>query len=160
MLLTSLVGHGFTLATGVPCSLLAGSFRLLEAGDDDLRAVRYVAAPREDSAIAIASGAAVAGTRCAVFMQNSGLGNSLNVITSFNLIYDVPVLLIVSWRGCDPSDAVEHDVIGRELINLLDLFELPHVTLDPETPDRCVRQAIEQMESTRRCAALVVKDAI
>ncbi|MEV6676198.1 hypothetical protein AB0N09_04925, partial [Streptomyces erythrochromogenes] len=36
------------------------------------------------------------GTRSAV--QNSGLGYSLNVLTSLNLIYDLHVPLIVSWR--------------------------------------------------------------
>ena len=59
-------------------------------------------------------------------MQNSGLGYCLNVLTSFNLIYRVPVLLIVSWRGHDDTDAVEHDVIGRQLLPLLELFGLPH----------------------------------
>jgi sulfopyruvate decarboxylase subunit alpha len=93
-------------------------------------------------------------------MQNSGLGYSLNVLTSFNLVYDVPVLLVVSWRGHDENDAVEHDVIGRELLNLLDLLELPHTLLDPGDPAASVAEAVEQMESGGRCSVLVVREAL
>jgi sulfopyruvate decarboxylase subunit alpha len=122
--------------------------------------LRYLPAPREDSAIGVASGAAVAGERCVVLMQNSGLGYSLNVLTSFNLIYDVPVLLVVSWRGRDGRDAVEHDVIGRELLNLLDLFDIPHTTLDGAQPAASVATAVRLMEERQRAAALVVSEGI
>ncbi|BAJ28096.1 MULTISPECIES: thiamine pyrophosphate-binding protein [Kitasatospora] len=161
-LLTGLVDHGFTLATGVPCSLLAGAFTLLEdtGSDPDLAGLRYVPAPREDSAIGIASGAAVAGERAVVLMQNSGLGYSLNVLTSFNLIYDVPVLLVVSWRGHDGNDAVEHDVIGAELLNLLDLFALPHTVLDHADVAGSVTAVLAQMEQHGRCSVLVVREGI
>ncbi|MBT2399369.1 thiamine pyrophosphate-binding protein [Streptomyces sp. ISL-100] len=161
-LLHCLVDHGYTLATGVPCSLLKGAFQLLEEPGDDARlaGLRYVPAPREDSAIGIASGAIVAGERAVVLMQNSGLGYCLNVITSFNLIYDVPVLLIVSWRGHDGNDAVEHDVIGAELLRLLDLFRLPHTVLDPADPAGSVSAAIDLMDKEQRCSVLVVREGI
>lgn len=161
-LLDSLLAHGFTLATGVPCSLLKGAFQLLEQppAEDGLRRLRYVPAPREDSAVGLASGAAVAGERAVVLMQNSGLGYCLNVLTSFNLIYDVPVLLVVSWRGHDGNDAVEHDVIGRELLNLLALFELPHTVLDHGDPAASVATAVRRMEETQRCSVLIVREGI
>lgn len=161
-LLEDLAGHGFTIATGVPCSLLAGAFRLLEnaASDPALSGLRYVPAPREDSAVGIASGAVVAGERAVALMQNSGLGYCLNVLTSFNLIYDVPVLLVVSWRGHDGNDAVEHDVIGAELLRLLDLFDLPHTVLDHTDVAGSVAAVLAQMEQRARCAALVVREGI
>ncbi|MFJ4678981.1 MULTISPECIES: hypothetical protein [unclassified Kitasatospora] len=161
-LLHSLVDHGYTLATGVPCSLLNGAFRLLEEPGDDprLAALRYLPAPREDSAVGVASGAVVAGEQAVVLMQNSGLGYCLNVLTSFNLIYDVPVLLVVSWRGHDGNDAVEHDVIGAELLALLDLFKLPHTLLDPADPAGSVARVIDQMKREQRCGVLVVREGI
>jgi phosphonopyruvate decarboxylase len=156
--LSTLVEEGFTFASGVPCSLLTGLFRLLEASDE--APLRYLPAPREDTAIGAASGAAVAGDRAVVLMQNSGLGYSLNVLTSFNLIYDVPILLIVSWRGYGGTDAVEHDVIGRELLNLLDVFDLPHMILDPGNAAESTRDAIRFMELSGRTTVLVVREAI
>lgn len=161
-LLRCLVGHGYTLATGVPCSLLSGAFRLLENAEAEpgLAALRYLPAPREDTAIGVASGAAAIGERSVVFMQNSGLGYSLNVLTSFNLIYEVPVLLVVSWRGYGGKDAVEHDVIGAELLRLLALFRLPYTILDNKTPAASVDAVIRQLESENRCSVLIVKEGI
>lgn len=159
--LHTLADLGFTVASGVPCSLLKGLFTLLEgAGDDPApTGLRYLPAPREDSAIGVASGAAVAGEPAVVLMQNSGLGYSLNVLTSFNLIYDVPLLLIVSWRGYR-DDAVEHDVIGRELLGLLDLFGLPHTLLEHADPVGSVKTAFEAMRCERRCSVLIVREGV
>lgn len=160
--LGTLVEHRFRLATGVPCSLLKGLFAQLEDPTSAARrnGLRYLPAPREDSALGVASGAAVAGERATVLLQNSGLGYCLNVLTSFNLIYQVPVLLIVSWRGHDDTDAVEHDVIGRQLLPLLELFELPHQLLDRDRPARSVDQAVASMEQAGRCAALLVTEPV
>jgi sulfopyruvate decarboxylase subunit alpha len=160
--LRTLVDCRFRLATGVPCSLLRGLFAGLDAPDsaDRLPGLRYLPAPREDSALGVASGAALAGERAVVLMQNSGLGYCLNVLTSFNLIYDVPVLLIVSWRGSDGTDAVEHQVIGRQLLPLLDTFDLPQVLLDHEDPAGSTRRAVSLMDRRRRCTVLLVSRAI
>jgi sulfopyruvate decarboxylase subunit alpha len=161
-MLRALIEQRFRLATGVPCSLLRGLFAQLEDPDSTARqaGLRYLAAPREDSALGVASGAAVAGERAVVLLQNSGLGYCLNVLTSFNLIYQVPVLLIVSWRGHDDTDAVEHDVIGRQLLPLLELFELPHQLLDPDDPAGSVHAAVAKMDRARRCAALLVTEPV
>jgi sulfopyruvate decarboxylase TPP-binding subunit len=58
----------------VPCSLLAGLFAQLEAPGSAARlaGLRYLPAPREDSALGPASGAALAGERAVVLLQNSG----------------------------------------------------------------------------------------
>ena len=59
-------------------------------------------------------------------MQNSGLGQCLNALTSLNLIYQIPCLLIVTWRGYQGHDAPEHDVMGKVSTKLLDAIDLPH----------------------------------
>jgi len=158
--LSRLAEHGVTDAVGVPCSLLAGLFRALEAGPDAAAGIRYTAAPREDSALGVASGLAVAGARPVVLMQNSGLGYSLNVLTSFNLIYKVPLLLVLSWRGRPGhDDAIEHDVIGAKLLDLLDLFGIGHEVLDHDDPERSVDRVVARLGVAQRPAALVVDRA-
>jgi sulfopyruvate decarboxylase TPP-binding subunit len=66
-------------------------------------------------------------------MQNSGLGTSLNVLISLNLIYLQPCLLLISWRGHDGKDAPEHLVMGQVLEPMLDLVRIPHRTLTHQT---------------------------
>uniref|UniRef100_A0AAU3GSP1 Thiamine pyrophosphate-binding protein n=1 Tax=Streptomyces sp. NBC_01401 TaxID=2903854 RepID=A0AAU3GSP1_9ACTN len=160
-LVQAFVDRGFSHFTGVPCSLLKGVFRVLEGdGAAQGRDLSYLPAPREDSALGVASGLAAAGARPVVLMQNSGLGYSLNVLTSLNLIYDLHVPLIVSWRGHDGNDAVEHDVIGRELTNLLDVFGLRHTVFDPEQPYASVDRCLAKAEDGRYTPVLIVKEGI
>jgi phosphonopyruvate decarboxylase len=156
-LLNVFLAQGYSHFTGVPCSLLKGFFRLLE--DPEFPAA-YIPAPREDSALGVASGLAVAGARPIVLMQNSGLGYSLNVLTSFNLIYDVHLPIVVSWRGHDGNDAVEHDVIGRELTRLLDVFGIPWTVLDNEHPESSAEAFLKQYDSGRSTAVLIVREGI
>jgi sulfopyruvate decarboxylase subunit alpha len=160
-LIRAFVEQGHTRFTGVPCSLLKGAFRELESPAPELAGrFAYVPAPREDSAVGLAVGWSVAGLKPVVLMQNSGLGYCLNVLTSLSLIYDVHVPLVVSWRGHDGNDAVEHDVIGRELTNLLDLFGLCHRILDPVDLDGSVRACLRDSAQGARTSVLIVKDGI
>src|SRR5713101_1616761 len=84
---------GYDFFTGVPCSFLKGAFALLEKEPAD----RYVAAVREDAALGFAAGAYLGGRQPAVFMQNSGLGVSINALLSLNSLYQIPCLLVISW---------------------------------------------------------------
>ncbi|WP_240979793.1 thiamine pyrophosphate-binding protein [Streptomyces sp. HNM0574] len=155
--LAAFLDQGHTHFSGVPCSLLKGLFRALETPDFP---AAYLPAPREDSALGVASGLAVAGARPVVLMQNSGLGYSLNVLTSFNLIYDVHLPLVVSWRGHDGNDAVEHDVIGRELTRLLDVFELPWTVLDNQDPYESTAAFLKRYDAERRTSVLIVREGV
>ena len=60
-----------------------------------------------------------------VVMQNSGLGVSLNALGSLHILYELPVLLLVTWRGYQGKDAPEHLVMGEVLPGLLDLLRHP-----------------------------------
>ncbi|HEX4788696.1 MAG TPA: thiamine pyrophosphate-binding protein [Actinospica sp.] len=157
-LLRAFADAGGTHFTGVPCSLLKGVFRLLEQQPAD-SPIHYLPAPREDSALGTAVGLAVAGARPVVLMQNSGLGYCLNVLTSLCLVYDVHVPLVVSWRGHGP-DAVEHEVIGRELPRLLDVFDLPWTVFDPAAPAASVDKALAAGGAGQRTPVLIVKEGI
>jgi sulfopyruvate decarboxylase subunit alpha len=106
--------------TGVPCSLLNGFYRALQEA-----AVGYHPATREDLALGLAAGAALAGARPVVLMQNSGLGLAINALLSLQRMYALPVLLLITWRGCGP-DAPEHVDMGRRLPALLETLGLPY----------------------------------
>ncbi|RMH38284.1 MAG: sulfopyruvate decarboxylase subunit alpha [Nitrospirae bacterium] len=123
----SLQHMGCNFFTGVPDTILGGIIAYL------MEQRLYTPAVREDEAVAMASGAYLAGRIPVVLMQNSGLGNSLNVLASLNLIYRIPCLLIISWRGFQGKDAPEHLVIGQTLPQLLETLKIPYRTLSLET---------------------------
>lgn len=160
-MLTVLKERKYTNFTGVPCSLLKGIFGLLEKTSEDKdKNIVYIPAVREDSALGVASGMYLGGKKSVVLMQNSGVGYSLNVLTSFNLIYDIPILLLISWRGVYGNDAVEHDIIGAKLTNLLDSVEIPYQEFDNNRSEELIIKSLELIEKTNRPVALLIKDEI
>lgn len=124
--------EGFGLYTGVPCSYLKP---LINQAIDD-PGVRYVGATNEGDAVAIAAGAALGGVGAVVMFQNSGLGNAVNPLTSLNRIFELPVLLVCTWRG-EPGgkpDEPQHAVMGAITPALLDLMGIPWAEF-PDTPE-------------------------
>ncbi|MEK7879529.1 MAG: thiamine pyrophosphate-binding protein, partial [candidate division NC10 bacterium] len=119
--------RGYDFFAGVPCSLLEGILGSLE----DHPRLPYLAAIREDAAVGTAAGAWLAGRRPAVLLQNSGLGTCLNALVSLSLMYKLPCLLLVSWRGYGGKDAPEHLLMGEISPALLDLVGIHHRTLRP-----------------------------
>lgn len=117
--------QGFDFYTGVPCSFLTP---LINAVISHSR-FAYVGAASEGEAVAIAAGAWLAGRRTAVICQNSGLGNAVNPLTSLNIPFRIPALLITTWRG-EPGlkDEPQHEVMGQitqDLIALMGLDQAP-----------------------------------
>ncbi|PTK91973.1 thiamine pyrophosphate-binding protein [Staphylococcus gallinarum] len=158
-ILYTLVNNGYTYFTGVPCSLLKGIFSELENNSSKYNNLHFYPSIREDSALGLASGFTLSGNKSVVLMQNSGLGYSLNVLTSFNLIYDIPLLLIVSWRGYS-KDAVEHDVMGKKTLDLLDSVDIPYQLLDTNNVEESINLAESKINSSNKPVALIVKDKV
>ena len=79
-LLSEAKARGFDFFTGVPCSFLTP---IINRAISD-RETAYVGATSEGEAVAIASGAWLAGRETVVMCQNSGLGNTINPLTSLN----------------------------------------------------------------------------
>ncbi len=147
--------RGFNFFTGVPCSLLKGAVSILEKEPPD----RYVSAIREDAALGFAAGAWLGGRKPAIFIQNSGLGVSVNALASLHLLYKIPCLIVVSWRGFEGKDAPEHLITGATMTKLLDLLKLPYEVLDPATMAEQVAAVTAHIDH-RSPAAIVVKPGI
>ncbi|SRR6266516_6987009 len=155
-LVDALAGEGYGYFTGVPCSLLKNVFAILERGASG----RYIPAVREDSAVGVAAGLQLAGQRCAVLMQNSGLGYCLNPLLSLSALYGLPLLLIVSWRGAHGNDAPEHEAIGERLTNILSAAGVPHRTLFEGSVPAVVRECSTLAVEAEGPAALLVSDVL
>ncbi|MCG3176689.1 MAG: hypothetical protein MOGMAGMI_01648 [Candidatus Omnitrophica bacterium] len=151
--LSDLDRSGYDFFTGVPCSLLGALLERL-SGDG-----RYYPAVREDAAIGMASGAYLAGRRPVVLMQNSGLGYSLNVLTSLNLIYKIPVLCLITYRGQGP-DAPEHWVMGRSCEALLRDIGIRASVPAPDGLAQALQEATRSMKETGEPYALLIQRGI
>lgn len=122
----ALAARGWDDAAGVPCGTFDGPIAHLGG----LR--RYEASANEGTALASAAGAALAGRRRAVLLQNSGLGNLINPLASLAVPYALPVLAFMSLRGWpDPAaDEPQHEVMGRSGAQVLTALGIWHALLD------------------------------
>lgn len=108
--------RGYTFWTGVPCSFLTPFINYVIQSPD----LDYVAATSEGEGVGIAAGAYLTGRKTVVMCQNSGLGNTVNPLTSLNYTFRIPGLLIVTHRGAPGlKDEPQHDFMGRITGDLL-----------------------------------------
>ena len=155
-LATLLERRGFDFFAGVPCSLIEDLIATLEGHPR----LPYIPAPREDVAVGLAAGAWFAGRRPAVLMQNSGLGTSLNALASLALMYGLPSLLLVTWRGHRGKDAPEHILTGEISPRLLELLKIPHRVLAADTLEADLAWVAETMDRLMQPIALLVPPGV
>lgn len=113
---------GFDFFVGVPCS---GIKNFVEDAQKDHKN-KYIPVTREDEAVALAIGAYFGGKKPLVFMQSSGLGNTVNIITSLLKPYGINIHFLISVR----KFPFEHEYMYKIIQNLIQLLEYKeHVTL-------------------------------
>lgn len=124
---------------------------------DDFTDIQTTLATREEEAFGIAAGLYLGGARPAVMLQSSGLGNSINALTSLILPYQIPVLIIISMRG-DVGEWNDAQVpMGRAVRPILDAIGVPHVTVDAsESAADLIRLAGETAFGTRTPGACLL----
>ena len=135
---------GFTTYAGVPCSFLKSFINYI----NDSSEIDYIPAANEGDAIAIAAGVYLGGEYSVVMLQNSGLGNAINPITSLLQTFDIPVLIVVTLRG-DPSaslDEPQHRLMGEITTDLLDLMKIPWSWFPTENSN--IKQTLETVTSS------------
>jgi phosphonopyruvate decarboxylase len=145
---------------GVPCSYLKPFINYVI--DDPT--LDYLGAASEGEAVGISLGAYFAGRKTVTMCQNSGLGNMVNPLTSLNDPFQVPTLLITTWRG-EPGgkDEPQHEQMGRITKDLLDAMEIPSLPfpteIDQVAPTMAAAEA-SMAERNKPFALIMSKDSV
>ena len=157
-----LESYGIDWFTGVPDSLLSPLCSHIFATVDDKK---HVLAANEGNAIGLAAGHFLAsGNPGMVYLQNSGLGNTINPLLSLadQAVYNVPMLLVIGWRGepGDKADEPQHISQGEKTLALLDACDIEYVVVrsdqeEEQALSEC-RNLLGRMEEKQAPVALVV----
>ena len=151
---------GVSYYSGVPDSLLK-SFCAYVTGNAG--ADRHVIAANEGGAVGLGIGHYLAtGELPLIYLQNSGLGNIVNPITSLvdKDVYGIPMILLVGWRGePDVQDEPQHVKQGRITTEMLDVLETPYTILDGSEQNlpSIVEHAVRTAKAESMPYAFVVK---
>jgi len=129
--------HGIDFFTGIPDSLLCEFCDELVARYGTV-GKKHIVAHNEGGSVALASGYYLARNKIpCVYMQNSGIGNALNPITSLThqKVYGIPILYVIGWRG-EPGikDEPQHLFQGASTLKLLTDMEIEYFIIDKSTP--------------------------
>ncbi len=160
----TLTGRGVAFFTGVPDSLLAAFCAAVAAPDAPWS---HRVAASEGGALALAAGHYLASGRpAAVYMQNSGLGNAVNPLTSLAdpLVYGIPLVLVIGWRGevrdgRQLADEPQHVRQGLITPALLEVLAVPYVILGSQAGESldAVGPLTDRAVNERRPVAILVR---
>jgi phosphonopyruvate decarboxylase len=159
MFMRLLERHGVVFFTGVPDSLLKHFCFYL---DEHAEAGNHIITANEGNAIALAAGYHLAtGKIGGVYLQNSGLGNTINPLVSLTDpdVYRIPLIMIIGWRG-EPGtkDEPQHMKQGRITLHQLDLLGVPYWIIGPDDDPEIILEAVfKSIHATGSPAALVVR---
>lgn len=145
--------------TGVPDSLLKDFCAYVT---DNVSSKNNIIAANEGNAIALAVGYHLATKGIGlVYMQNSGLGNIVNPITSLvdPLVYSIPMLIVVGWRG-EPGikDEPQHLKQGQITLDILDTLGIKYKTLSEhkEEAETTIDEAVDYIKSNNCPYAIII----
>lgn len=130
---------------------------VLRAVTTEHPAISTLIATREEEAFGIAAGLYLGGRRPTVMLQSSGLGNSLNAISTLLVAYQIPALIVISMRG----DAGEWNwaqvPMGRLVRPALDALGIQQVIVErPEDAERLIVATAALAFGTRMPAACLL----
>ncbi len=140
---------GFQRYAGVPCSFLTPFINYV-INDKSLN---YISSANEGDAIAAACGATIGGERSIAMMQNSGLGNAVNPITSLSYIFHIPIIIITTHRGAPGIiDEPQHELMGQVTGEMFDIMRIPWETFPAkkENIEKALGRACTFMEKEQR----------
>lgn len=145
--------------TGVPDSLLKDFCAYIT---DNTAKENHIIAANEGNAIAIAAGYYLGTKKIPlVYLQNSGLGNIVNPLTSLidENVYNIPMLILIGWRG-QPGrkDEPQHISMGKNIEDLLKSLDLEYKILPDYDvgANNCIDVAYKYMKDTNKPYVLLI----
>jgi len=124
---------GVDFVVSLPCVNLGRLMELVECDPE----IMHIPVTREEEGFGVCAGAFLAGKKPAILMQNSGLGNSVNVLASLYQLYRIPILMIISHRGTAGEFMSAQVPMGNAPPRVLDALKV--VYLNPQTPDDALK---------------------
>ena len=153
--------NGIDCFAGVPDSLLKNICAYIT---DNFDANHNIIAANEGAAVGFAAGHYLAtGRPACVYMQNSGEGNIINPLASLTdpEVYNIPVLLLIGWRGRPGvHDEPQHVKQGKVTTGLLNTMGVNYDVLssDENKAEKQIVKAVDALNRNEVYALVVEKD--
>ena len=153
--------NGIDCFAGVPDSLLKNMCAYIT---DHFDAAHNIIAANEGAAVGLAAGHYLAtGKPACVYMQNSGEGNIINPLASLTdqEVYNIPVLLLIGWRGRPGvHDEPQHVKQGKVTTGLLNVMGINYEVLakEEDKAEKQIAKALKALQNKEVFALVIEKD--
>ena len=152
---------GIEFFAGVPDSLLKNICAYIA---DNIDCDHNIITANEGAAIGLAAGYHLAtGKAGVVYMQNSGQGNIINPLASLTdkEVYNIPVLLLIGWRGRPGvHDEPQHVKQGKITTGLLNVMGINYEVLSKDEDKAAIQiaKAVKALQQNEVFALVIEKD--
>jgi sulfopyruvate decarboxylase subunit alpha len=141
-------------------SLPDASLVPLVQGFDHDPDIIHVPLSREEEGVGVCTGANLGGKRCALMMQNAGLLNSCNALTTTARQIEIPMLLLVLYAGA--LNDMAFPMLGDVTEPVLKALGIPSYILNDleKAPDLFAGAMVQAYNAQRPVAILITKGVL
>lgn len=121
---------------------------------------KHVALASEEEGVGICAGASLAGAKPAVIVQSSGVGRIINALCSLTRVYELPLLLFVSWRGVYKEAIPAQIPLGQRLPKILEAIDVGYSVVAKHDDVDVVQKAADEAYTNNRTHAILLNPSI
>jgi len=147
---------GVDLLCTCPCDRIKGLLAMASKSTDFL----HLPLTREEEGVGICAGAALAGKKPAMLIQNSGIGNMVNALLSLTKFYELPLAIFISHRGVYREGIEAQVPMGKALPALLDAMGIGYSYIEDMGGLETVPEALNETYLLGRVHAFLLSPAI
>ena len=118
---------------------------------------QLVPVTNEGEGVSVAAGAWLGGKKSITVMENSGLRVASEALARLNVGIDIPVLLLMSYRGSIGEGNWWGETHGVVMEPMLKALRIPYRILENEKDiEGSLRRAIKTMDATKNHVAIII----
>ncbi|WGI18071.1 sulfopyruvate decarboxylase subunit alpha [Methanonatronarchaeum sp. AMET-Sl] len=152
-LVEAIENAGADVMLNLPCGRIKN---LIEIGK---KRIENIDIYREEEGIGISAGLWMAGKKPIMLIQGSGIGNSINALLSLTKCYEIPLPLLISWRGVYDEKIEAQKPLGKRLPRLLKAMDIPYKLYNGKNHQE-IREHIEQAYKNNEVHAVLLRPDI
>lgn len=153
VVLEAMKKHGVTHVVWLPDSETNWLYLLMQAEPS----LHLIAVSREGQAFSVAAGLSVGGKTPVILIQNTGLMESGDSLRGWGLGLNIPVVLMVGYRGWT-RHGVTQDTAATYTERFLNAFGINYYLVESTADAPRIAVAFEEAQRTKRPVAVLVGD--
>jgi sulfopyruvate decarboxylase subunit beta len=120
----------------------------------------HVPLAREEAGVGISAGAALAGKRPAMIIQNSGIGNMINALLSLTSFYKLPLAIFLSHRGVYKEKIAAQVPMGKHAGGILKAADIGYTNIGKREELHKIVKPLERVYRDNRIHAFLLSPRI